>query len=72
MSMTIPLDRPLDGIRSIKAKLALLVGTSIVVAAVVVQIGAAASVPIWLTVPVTVSAALGITQWLARGLTSPL
>ncbi len=66
------LDRPLDGIRSIKAKLALLVGTSIMVAAVVVQIGAAASVPIWLTVPVTVSAALGVTQWLARGLTSPL
>lgn len=65
-------DRPLDGIRSIKAKLALLVGASIVVAAVVVQIGAAASVPIWLTVPVTVSAALGVTQWLARGLTSPL
>ena len=72
MSMTNPLDRPLDGIRSVKAKLALLVGTSIVVAAVVVQIGATASVPIWLTVPVTVSAALGVTQWLARGLTSPL
>ncbi|MEO5743709.1 MAG: HAMP domain-containing sensor histidine kinase, partial [Terracoccus sp.] len=64
--------RPLDGIRSVKAKLALLVGTSIVAAAVVVQIGAAASVPVWLTVPVTVSAALGVTQWLARGLTSPL
>ncbi|MDN5765846.1 MAG: DUF4173 domain-containing protein [Humibacillus sp.] len=72
MLATDPLERPLDGIRSIKAKLALLVGTSIVVAAVVVQIGAAASVPIWLTVPVTVSAALGVTQWLARGLTSPL
>lgn len=72
MPTTNHFDRPLDGIRSVKAKLALLVGASIVVAAVVVQIGAAASVPIWLTVPVTVSAALGVTQWLARGLTSPL
>ena len=72
MSTAQRLDRPLDGIRSIKGKLAMLVGTSVVVAAVVVQIGAAAAVPIWLTVPVTVSAALGVTQWLARGLTSPL
>ena len=28
--------------------------------------------PAWLTVPVTVAAALGVTQWLARGMTSPL
>jgi signal transduction histidine kinase len=65
-------DRPLDGIRSIKVKLGLLVAASIVVAALVAQIGDRAGVPAWLTVPVTVAAALGVTQWLARGMTSPL
>ena len=60
-------DRPLDGIRSIKVKLGLLVAVSIVVAALVSQIGDRAGVPAWLTVPVTVAAALGVTQWLARG-----
>jgi len=65
-------DRPLDGIRSIKVKLGLLVAVSIVVAALVSQIGDRAGVPAWLTVPVTVAAALGVTQWLARGMTSPL
>ena len=65
-------DRPLDGIRSIKAKLALLVGASIVAAALVSEIGDRAGVPAWLTVPVTVAAALGVTQWLSRGMTSPL
>ncbi|TQM62614.1 DUF4153 domain-containing protein [Humibacillus xanthopallidus] len=65
-------DRPLDGIRSIKVKLGLLVAVSIVVAAVVAQIGDRAGVPTWLTLPVTIVAALGVTQWLARGMTSPL
>jgi two-component system sensor histidine kinase BaeS len=65
-------DRPLDGIASIKVKLGLLVAVSIVVAALVSQIGDRAGVPAWLTVPVTVAAALGVTQWLARGMTSPL
>ncbi|HET7802392.1 MAG TPA: HAMP domain-containing protein, partial [Humibacillus xanthopallidus] len=65
-------DRPLDGIRSIKAKLGLLVAVSIVVAALVAQIGDRAGVPTWLTLPVTIVAALGVTQWLARGMTSPL
>ncbi|WP_460627232.1 DUF4153 domain-containing protein [Intrasporangium mesophilum] len=64
--------RPLDGIKSIKAKLGLLVGASVVAAAFVAEIGDRASVPAWLTVPVTVAAALGVTQWLARGMTSPL
>jgi two-component system, OmpR family, sensor histidine kinase BaeS len=53
-------------------KLGLLVAVSIVVAALVSQIGDRAGVPAWLTVPVTVAAALGVTQWLARGMTSPL
>ncbi|MGO4361617.1 DUF4153 domain-containing protein [Terrabacter sp. RAF57] len=65
-------DRPLDGIRSIKAKLGLLVAASIVAASLVSVIGDRAGVPGWLTLPVTVAAALGVTQWLARGMTSPL
>jgi signal transduction histidine kinase len=65
-------DRPLDGIRSIKVKLGLLVAVSIVAASLVGEIGDRANVPLWLTVPVTMVAALGVTQWLARGMTSPL
>ena len=65
-------DRPLDGIRSIKAKLGLLVAASIVVASLVSVIGDRAAVPGWFSLPVTIAAALGVTQWLARGMTSPL
>ena len=65
-------DRPLDGFRSIKVKLAILVGLSVVAAAVISEAGDRADVPAWLTVPVTVAAALGVTQWLSRGMTSPL
>jgi len=65
-------DRPLDGIRSIKAKLGLLVAASIVVASLVSVIGDRADVPGWFSLPVTIAAALGVTQWLARGMTSPL
>ncbi|GAA2745921.1 hypothetical protein GCM10009868_29290 [Terrabacter aerolatus] len=65
-------DRPLDGIRSIKAKLGLLVAASIVAASLVSVIGDRAGVPGWLTLPVTIAAALGVTHWLARGMTSPL
>ena len=43
-----------------------------VVAVLVAAVGAAADVPWWITVPVTVAAALAVTQWLARGMTSPL
>ncbi|MPV37457.1 DUF4153 domain-containing protein [Georgenia subflava] len=65
-------DRPLDGIGSVKLKFGILVGLSIVAAVLVSEIGNRAGVPWWLTVPVTVAAALGVTQWLARGMTSPL
>jgi signal transduction histidine kinase len=65
-------DRPLDGIRSIKVKLGLLVAASIVAATLVSEIGDRAGVPAWLTVPVTLVAALGVTHWLSRGMTSPL
>nr|WP_149359424.1 DUF4153 domain-containing protein [Lolliginicoccus suaedae] len=64
--------RPLDGVRSIKAKLGLLVGASVIVAVLVAQAGSRAGVPGWLTMPVTVVVALLFTQWLARGMTSPL
>ncbi len=64
--------RPLDTVRSIRSKLGLLVGSSVVVAAVVAAVGGAASVPWWISLPVTVAAALAVTGWLARGMTSPL
>ena len=65
-------DRPLDGVASIKVKLGLLVGASVVVAVVVAGVGEVAEVPWWMSMPVTVAAALAVTQWLARGMTSPL
>ncbi len=65
-------DRPLDPVASIKLKLALLVGVSILVATVVAGIGEQSEVPWWVSLPVTLAAALGVTQWLARGMTSPL
>lgn len=65
-------ERPLDGLRSIKAKLAVLVGLSIVAASVVSEVGDRAGVPAWLTVPVTIVGGLAVAQWLARGMTSPL
>lgn len=65
-------DRPLDQVTSIKVKLGLLVGLSVIAAALVVGIGQQARVPLWLSLPVTIAAALGVTQWLARGMTAPL
>jgi signal transduction histidine kinase len=65
-------DRPLDQLSSIKAKLAVLVGVSVLVAALLALIGDRAGVPVWITVPVTLGAALGVTAWLARGMTAPL
>ncbi|RIK12531.1 MAG: histidine kinase, partial [Acidobacteria bacterium] len=64
--------RPLDGVASIKVKIGLLVALSILAAAVVLQVGARAGVPAWLTLPVTLAAALGVTQLFARGMTAPL
>ena len=65
-------ERPLDPVGSIKIKIGLLVALSILVAAVVLQVGNRAGVPAWLTLPVTLAAALSVTQWLARGMTAPL
>ncbi|KGN33814.1 histidine kinase [Knoellia sinensis KCTC 19936] len=65
-------EEPLEKVGSIKVKLGLLVGATVVVAALFATIGARAGMPLWLTLPVTVAAALLVTQWLARGMTAPL
>lgn len=62
----------LDQVTSVKVKLGLLVAASVTVAWVVAAIGAAGGVPYWLSLPVTVALALGVTQLLAVGMTSPL
>lgn len=62
----------LDQVTSVKVKLGLLVAVSVTVASIVAAIGAGAEVPFWLSVPVTVALALGVTQLLAVGMTSPL
>ncbi|WP_223399310.1 DUF4153 domain-containing protein [Nocardioides rotundus] len=64
--------RPLDPVRSIKTKLGLLVAVSVVAAGLLVALGSASGVPWWLTLPVSVALALGLTQLLAAGMTAPL
>ncbi|MEV6281140.1 DUF4153 domain-containing protein [Kribbella sp. NPDC051770] len=63
---------PLDQIRSVKTKLGLLVAVSTILASVLAAVGAVGSVPVWLSIPVTVALALAVTQLLAVGMTSPL
>ncbi|MGL5817519.1 MAG: HAMP domain-containing protein, partial [Phycicoccus sp.] len=65
-------DRPLDSVASIKLKLGLLVGASVLAALLVTAVGESAGVPLWTSAPVTLAAALVVTLWLARGMTSPL
>lgn len=65
-------ERPLEAFRSIKVKLGILVAASVCAAALIAEAGDRAGVPAWVTIPVTVAAALAVTQWLARGMTSPL
>jgi two-component system sensor histidine kinase BaeS len=62
----------LDTISSLKTKLGLLVGTSVLVTGVLTAVGTAAGVPALLVVPVSIALALGITQLLAAGMVSPL
>ncbi len=63
---------PLARFASLKIKLGLLVVASIVAALVVAVIGRLAGVPGLVSMPVTIVAALGVTQWLARGMVAPL
>lgn len=62
----------LSGITSIKVKLGALVVVSAAVTGLVAAAGAAAGVPVWLTLPVTVLVALAVTQLLAVGMVAPL
>lgn len=64
--------QPLAGVGSVKVKLGALVGSSVVVAAVVATVGRTGGVPVWLSVPVTILVSLAVTQLLAVGMTSPL
>jgi two-component system, OmpR family, sensor histidine kinase BaeS len=64
--------RPLDGVRSIRTKLGLLVAVTVVVASVLAVVGTRLGVSPWATVPLAVAAALLVTQVLAKGMTSPL
>ncbi|MEU0090975.1 DUF4153 domain-containing protein [Kribbella sp. NPDC006257] len=67
------MSRPLlDQVRSVKVKLGLLVAVSVTVASILAAVGATGSVPVWMSIPVTVALALGVTQLLAVGMTSPL
>ncbi len=63
---------PLVGITSIRTRLAVLVGASVLVAAVVGAVGTEAGVPLWLGLPATIAVALVVTRWLAAGMTGPL
>lgn len=65
-------ERPLAELTSIKAKLAILVGVSLTAGTGVAAIGEQAALPWWLTLPVTLAAALTVTHLLARGMTAPL
>lgn len=62
----------LASVTSIKTKLGVLVGVSVVVSAGVAWLGSTAGVPLLLTLPVTVLLALTVTQLLAAGMTAPL
>lgn len=63
---------PLQSIGSFKVKLGALVGSSVLVAAGLGWIGSYAGLNPWIFIPLTVTAALIVTQVLARGMTSPL
>ena len=63
---------PLVGLSSIRSRLAVLVGASVLVAAVVGAGGTHAGVPLWLALPATIALALVVTRWLATGMTTPL
>lgn len=65
-------EEPLAGVGSIRARLAILVGCSVVVAALVGALGTEVGVPSWLGIPATIAVALGVTWWLATGMTTPL
>lgn len=64
--------RPLDPLSSIKTKLGVVIGTSVVVATVVHSIGLKLGIPLFFTSLISVALSLVMIQFLARGMTSPL
>ena len=64
--------RPLDPLRSIKTKLGAVIVAAVGVTVVVVVVGVRAGMPIWLNAVVAGALSLGMVQFLARGMTSPL
>ncbi len=64
--------RPLDGIRSIKLKLGVVIVAAVGVSALLVVLGARADLPLWLCGVAAVVVTLAMVQFLARGLTAPL
>lgn len=64
--------RPLDPLRSIKTKLGVVIVAAVGVTVLVVVLGVRAGLPIWLNAVVAGALSLGMVQFLARGMTSPL
>lgn len=64
--------RPLDPLRSIKTKLGAVIVAAVGVTVLVVVLGVRAGFPIWLNALVAGGLSLGMVQFLARGMTSPL
>jgi two-component system sensor histidine kinase BaeS len=64
--------RPLDRLGSIKTKLGVLIAATILVAASIGAMGTVLRLSPAITVPLAVLVGLGLTQVLARGMTSPL
>lgn len=64
--------RPLDPLTSIKAKLGLVIVAAVLVTVVTLSLGFRAGFPGWLSAIGAAILALGMVQFLARGMTSPL
>ncbi|MGI9598984.1 MAG: sensor histidine kinase [Acidimicrobiales bacterium] len=70
--MSASLPRPLDRFTSIKLKLSILIVAAVAMTALTSQIGFWLGWPVWIRPIVSVTAALLMVQFLARGLTRPL
>ncbi|MEZ5380946.1 MAG: ATP-binding protein [Microthrixaceae bacterium] len=64
--------RPLDGVRSIKLKLSLVIVAAVAITAMVSMVGLRMGIPVWARPIISAGIALALVYPLARGLTSPL
>lgn len=64
--------RPLDALSSIKTKLGVVIVAAVVVTVIVLSLGFRAGLPRWVSAIGAAVLALGMVQFLARGMTSPL